>query len=60
MEAETIAGLVVAAVFFGSIIWLEIHSRRQSARKDPAASSGKSEQPPESEAPTSDRTKKNR
>jgi preprotein translocase subunit SecG len=35
MEAGTTAVLVLAAVFFGAIIWLAIHSRRQAEHQGP-------------------------
>lgn len=53
VEAGTITVLVVSAVFVGSIVWLAILSRRQSARQEtPSAANGAGEESPETTTAT--------
>lgn len=58
MDAGTIAVLVMTAIFIGSIAGLEIHSRRQAARKDPATTNSTAEK--ETQTPTNEELKKRR
>lgn len=60
MEGGTVAVLVIAAIFFGAVAWIEIHSRRQSAKKEPPGSNQVAEQDPETEAPTGKKPEKKR
>ena len=57
MEAETIVVLVLAAIFVGFVVWLAIHTRRQSRGANTAArSGGPVGQTPQAEAPQSEKT----
>jgi len=60
MDAGTIAVLVMTVIFIGSIAGLEIHSRRQAARKGPATTNSSAEKAAETQTPTNEEMKKRR